>query len=72
MDLYRETFVILEIRNGNLRWLGHVERTPGEIAVRKVFKNIPEGKNLMVKSRRRSWDDVQNDLKKMGVRGWRK
>jgi hypothetical protein len=70
MDLYREPVVILEIRNGNLRWLGHVERIPGELAVRKVFKNIPEGK--IPKSRRRSWDDVQNDLKKMGVRGWRK
>jgi len=49
-----------------------VERIPGEIALGKVFKNIPEGKNLIVKLRRRSWDDVQNDLKKVGVRGWRK
>jgi len=49
-----------------------VERIPGEIAVRKVFKNIPEGKNLIVKSRRRSLDDVQNDIKKMGVISWRK
>lgn len=72
MDLCREPFVILEIRNGNLRCLGHVERIPGGIDVKKVFKIIPEGKNLIVKSRRGSWDDVQNDLKKMGVRGWRK
>jgi len=36
-----------------------------------VFKNIPEGNSLIIKSRRRSWDDVQNDLKKMIVRGWR-
>jgi hypothetical protein len=72
MDLYREPVVILEIRNDNLRWIRHVERISGEISLRKVFKNIPEGKNFIVKSRRRSWDDVQNDLKKMGVRGWRK
>jgi hypothetical protein len=38
MDLCREPFVILEIRNGNLRCLGHTERIPGEIDVRKVFK----------------------------------
>jgi hypothetical protein len=49
-----------------------VERIPGEIAVRKMFKNIPEGKTLIVKSRRRSWGDVQNYLKKMDVRYWRK
>ena len=72
MDLYRETIVILEIRNGNLQWFGRVEGIPGEIAVRKVLKNNPERKNLIVKTRRRSWDDVQNDLKKMGVRAWRK
>ena len=72
MDLCREPFVILEIINGNLRWLGHVERIQEEIDVRKVFKIIPEGKNLIVKSRMRSWDYDQNDLNKMSVRGWRK
>jgi hypothetical protein len=67
MDLYREQVVILEIRNGNLRWLGHVEGIPGEIAVRNVFKNIPEGKNLIVKTRRRSWDMFKTILRKWGL-----
>jgi hypothetical protein len=62
MDVYREPAVISEIINGRSRWVGHVERIPGEIGVRKVFKNIPEVKNSIVKSRRRSRDDVQNDL----------
>jgi hypothetical protein len=72
MDLYKEPVVILEIRKDNLLWLRHVERISGEIALTKMFKNISEKKNFIVKSRRRSWDDVQNDRKKMGVRGWRK
>jgi hypothetical protein len=44
MVLYRETIVILEVRKGGLRLLGHVERMSEEINVRKAPKNIPEGK----------------------------
>jgi hypothetical protein len=71
MDLYRESDTILDIRKGLLRWLGLVERMPEERTVKKVFKNIPEGKMSVGKPRKRWLDDVENDLKKMGVRGWR-
>jgi hypothetical protein len=36
-----------------------------------VFKNIPEGKRSVRKPRKRWLGDVENDLKKMGVRGCR-
>jgi hypothetical protein len=38
----------------------------------QCFKNIPEGKRSLVKPRKRCLDYVENDLKKKGVRGWRK
>jgi hypothetical protein len=45
---------------------------PEERTVNKVFKNIPVGKRSVGKPRKGRLDDVENDLKKMGVRGWRK
>jgi len=38
----------------------------------QCFKNIPEGKRSVVKPSKRWLDDVENDLKKMAVRGWKK
>jgi len=68
MDLYREPYIISEIREGRLRWFGHVERMPQERIVKEVFKTVPEGKSFVGKSRKRwLYDD-----EKMGVRSWRK
>jgi hypothetical protein len=39
--------------------------------VKKVFKNIPEGKSSVGKPRERWLDDIKNYLKKVYVRGWR-
>jgi len=38
----------------------------------QCFKNIPEGRRSVVKPSKRWLDDVENDLKKMAVRGWKK
>jgi hypothetical protein len=40
--------------------------------VKKAYKNIPEGKRFFGKPRKRRLHDVENDVKKMGVPGWRK
>ena len=44
--------VISEIRKGRIRWVEHVERIPKERTVKKVFKNIPEGKRSVGKLRK--------------------
>jgi hypothetical protein len=39
--------------NQRLRWLGHAERMQEKRNVKKVFKNIPEGRRSAEKSRKR-------------------
>ena len=38
----------------------------------ELFKNISEGKRSVEEPRKRWLNDVKNDVKKIGVRGWRK
>jgi hypothetical protein len=45
---------------------------PEERTVKKVFKNISEGKRSVGNPRKRWVDDVENYLKKMGVRDFRR
>jgi hypothetical protein len=37
-----------------------------------VFKNTPEGERSVGKPRKRCLNDVENNLKHIGVRSWRK
>jgi hypothetical protein len=63
---------ISELRRGRLRWVRLVERMSEEGNVKKVFKNIPEGKWSVEKPRKRWLDDVENGTKKMDVKDWSK
>ena len=49
-----------------------MERISEERTVKEVFKNTPEGERSVGKPKKRWLVDVENDLKKMGVTGWRK
>jgi hypothetical protein len=63
--------IVGDIKSSSLRWLGHVERMAEDRAVKKVFKGKPGGRRLQGRPRKRWLDDVDEDLRKMGVRRWR-
>jgi hypothetical protein len=48
-----------------------VERT-SERNVKKILKNTPEGKSLLKNQERDGQMLDESDLKRLGVRGWRK
>jgi hypothetical protein len=41
-------------------------------SVKKIFKGKPEGRRGTGRHRKRYLDDVEDDLKQLGVRGWRR
>ena len=49
-----------------------MERISEERTVNNGIKNKPKGRRSVEKTRKRWLDDVENDPKKMGVRGRRK
>jgi hypothetical protein len=52
MDVCSEPDIISEIRKAILRRLGYVERRPDDRSVRRVLKNIQEGKSSVGKPRK--------------------
>lgn len=70
-DLYKLPDIVADIKSSRLRWLGHVERMPESSVVKKVYKGKPGGRRLQGRPRKRWLDDVEEDLRRMGVRRWR-
>jgi hypothetical protein len=55
-----------------LEWAGHVVRVDDERMVKRVFLGNPEGRKKPKRPRLRWLDCVEDDLKILGVRRWRK
>ncbi|XP_022196882.1 craniofacial development protein 2-like [Nilaparvata lugens] len=51
---------------------GHVERMDDSRSTKKVHRMNPGGRRLRGRPRMRWIDDVKNDLRQMGIRGWRR
>jgi hypothetical protein len=55
-----------------IRWAGHVQRMPETRSVKKVFLGKPDGRRRRGRPRKRWLDDLEEDLRKLGVKGWRR
>ena len=66
-QLYGELDIVTEIKNGRLRWLGHVERMGEERVVKRLYQNTLEGSRSIGRPTLRWMDDVREDLRRMGV-----
>jgi hypothetical protein len=61
--------IVRHIKNKRSR---HVERMPDGIVAKSMYKWKPYATRLKGRPRLRWEDDVRNDLKKMGVKNWKK
>jgi hypothetical protein len=69
--LYNEANIVKVIDVGLLRWLRQLFRTQGQNPRRKLTLHKPEG-TRQVDSPTRWLDSVEETLKTLGVRNWRR
>jgi hypothetical protein len=62
----------MTIKKGRIRWAGHVQRMPETRSVKKVFLGKPDERRRRGRPRKRWLDDLEEDLRKLGVKGLRR
>jgi hypothetical protein len=71
MVLYQELDIVAEIKKVRSRWLGHVERMSEDRVIKKLYMSKPEGRRRVGRPKMQWLDDIEEDLRKMGISGWR-
>jgi len=64
----QDTVTVIKIRR--LEWIGHVIRMNETRYVKKIFEGKLEGRRGRGRPRLRWIDDVEDDLRKLGVKQW--
>jgi hypothetical protein len=70
-NLLGHTDLVRCIKSQKHSWLGHVERMEEKRMPKKILKDKMNGTKRKGRQRKRWIDDVEQDLRTMGVRGWR-
>jgi hypothetical protein len=71
-ELYKAPDLVADIKSKQLEWLGHVIRMDQRRVVKKIFDSKPERRRKVGRLRLRWLDDVENDLRVMKIKKWRK
>jgi hypothetical protein len=74
-QLYKDLDLVTEIRKRRVHWTGHAERIEvSRIPIKLIhlIHSNPEGRRRTERPKKRWVGDVEEDLRKIGVRGWRR
>ena len=71
MTKYKAPDIVNVIKIQRLEWLGHVVRINETRSVKKTFEGKLEGRRSGGRPRLRWINDVEDDLRKLGVKRWR-
>jgi hypothetical protein len=63
--------IVRFIKSQRIRWLGHVERMEDNAMPKRLLKGRLYSKRRKRRPRMRWLGDVESDLKKMEVKGWK-
>ena len=71
MTKYKTPDIVSIIKIRRLEWLGHVVRMNETGSVKKIFEGKLEGRRGRGRPRLRWINDVEDDVRKLGVKRWR-
>jgi hypothetical protein len=69
-DILEGADIVKFIKSLRLRWCGHIERMNNERMPKKIMTTNMEGTRYRGRPRKRWIDEVEEDLKIMGIRYW--
>ena len=70
-ELYKELDIIADVKKQGLEWTGHVVRVDQGRTVKKILESKTEG-SRRERPRMRWLEDVENNLREMKVKRWRR
>jgi hypothetical protein len=70
-NVYQSPDIVTETKVGRLEWLVHIIRMDGAHMAKKVFVSKPEGRRDIGRPKLRWLDDIEDDIKALGIRRWR-
>jgi hypothetical protein len=68
-SLYSSPNIVMVIKSRRMRWAGHVARMGEGRGVYRILIGRPEGKRPLGRSRRRWEDNIEMDLREIGIDG---
>jgi hypothetical protein len=69
-DILEGADIVKFINSLRLRWCGHIERMNSERMCKKIMTTKVEGTRKRGRPHKRWIDEVEEDLKIMGIRNW--
>jgi hypothetical protein len=72
MTKYKSQDIVSAIKIRRLEWLGHIIRMNEDRIVKKIFEENLEGRRGRGRPRLRWLNDVEDDLRMVGVKRWRR
>jgi hypothetical protein len=70
-NAYKSPDIVTEIKIRRLEWLGHIIRMEDIRILEMILNSEPEGRRGVGRPKLRWLDDVQADIKTLGIKRWR-
>jgi hypothetical protein len=71
-ELIENSDIVRFIKRRRKTWLGHVMRMDEKRTRKRVLEWKPIGRRIRGRPRKRWIEDFEEDIQRMGIRGWRK